>query len=153
MAQLDSASDSDSDGWRFESVWVRHFRSLQTQRPFSCYKTYSVPVADRKQRQIKRVAFDFVARSGHRRQNGKINKFCSAGKTYGEAIDTYYRILEEKKTTKTTIGKQFEYNTYIRDFFADNPQRTLKDAVACWKYKKSLQGHNRYERADLVAID
>ena len=52
-----------------------------------------------------------------------------------------------------TIGKQFEYNTYIRDFFADNPQRTLKDAVACWKYKKSLQGHNRYERSDLVAID
>lgn len=77
----------------------------------------------------------------------------NAGKTFGEAIDAYYRILEEKKKTKTTIGKQFEYNTYIRDFFADNPQRTLKDAVACWKYKKSLQGHNRYERADLVAID
>lgn len=28
MAQLDSASDSDSDGWRFESVWVRHSKSL-----------------------------------------------------------------------------------------------------------------------------
>ncbi len=35
MAQLDSASDSDSDGWRFESVWVRHLRSLPSrQRPF-----------------------------------------------------------------------------------------------------------------------
>ena len=28
MAQLDSASDSDSDGWRFESVWVRHFKTF-----------------------------------------------------------------------------------------------------------------------------
>ena len=24
MAQLDSASDSDSDGWRFKSAWVYH---------------------------------------------------------------------------------------------------------------------------------
>ena len=139
---------------RYKSAWVRHSKTFAFCKGlFFAYQTDSVPVADRKQRQIKRVAFDFVARSGHRLQNGKINKFCSAGKTYGEAIDTYYRILEEKKTTKTTIEKQFEYNTYIRDFFADNPQRTLKDAVACWKYKKSLQGHNRYERSDLVAID
>lgn len=28
MAQLDSASDSDSDGWRFESVWVRHSKTF-----------------------------------------------------------------------------------------------------------------------------
>ena len=28
MAQLDSASDSDSDGWRFESVWVRHTKTF-----------------------------------------------------------------------------------------------------------------------------
>lgn len=78
MAQLDSASDSDSDGWRFESVWVRHFKTFVSAKVFfyAC-QTDSVPVADRKQRQIKRVAFEFVARSGHRQQNGKINKFCS----------------------------------------------------------------------------
>lgn len=46
MAQLDSASDSDSDGWRFESVWVRHLRPLRVQRPFYCYQTDSVPVAN-----------------------------------------------------------------------------------------------------------
>lgn len=44
----------------------------------------------------------------------------NAGKTYGDAVNAYYRILEEKKTRKTEIGRQFEYNTYIRDFFADN---------------------------------
>ena len=34
MAQLDSASDSDSDGWRFESVWVRHFKTFVSAKVF-----------------------------------------------------------------------------------------------------------------------
>lgn len=77
----------------------------------------------------------------------------NAGKTYGDAINAYYQILEKKKKGKTTIGKQFEYNTYIRDFFEDNQGRSLDEAITCWKYKKSLQGHNRYEKSDLVALD
>ncbi|MBP3414110.1 MAG: hypothetical protein J6L81_02785 [Clostridia bacterium] len=76
----------------------------------------------------------------------------NAGKTYGDAIDAYYRILEEKKKGKTTIDKQFEYNTYIRDFFEGNPGRSLEEAIMCWKYKKSLPGHNRYEQSDLTAL-
>ena len=43
----------------------------------------------------------------------------NAGKTYREAITAYYEILEEKKKGKTKIDRQFEYNTYIRDFFMD----------------------------------
>ena len=77
----------------------------------------------------------------------------NAGKTYGDAINAYYQILEVKKKGKTTIDKQFEYNTYIRDFFEDNQGRSLDEAITCWKYKKSLQGHNRYEKSDLVALD
>lgn len=74
----------------------------------------------------------------------------NAGKTYQEAIVAYHRILKQKKQK---IGKQFEYNIYIRDFFADNQGRSLKEAIKCWKYKKSLQGHNRYEKSDLVALE
>lgn len=77
----------------------------------------------------------------------------NAGKTYKEAIAAYYQILEDKKRGKTKIDKQFEYNTYIRDFFADNKGKSLEEANKCWKYKKQLQGHNRYERTDLVAIE
>lgn len=77
----------------------------------------------------------------------------NAGKTYKEAIAAYHQILADKKTGKTAIGKQFEYNTYIRDFFADNPGKPLEDAIRCWTYKKQLQGHNRYERSDLAALD
>ena len=76
----------------------------------------------------------------------------NAGKTYGDAITAYYQILEEKKKGKTTIDKQFEYNTYIRDFFEDNQGRSLEEAIICWKYKKCLQGHNRYEKSVLVAL-
>lgn len=76
----------------------------------------------------------------------------NTGKTYGEAVNAYYQILEEKKKGKSTIDKQFEYNTYIRDFFEDNQGRSLEEAIICWKYKKGLRGHNRYERSDLVAL-
>lgn len=77
----------------------------------------------------------------------------NAGKTYGDAIEAYYQILEEKKLGKTVIGKQFEYNTYIRDFFEENQGKSLDDAIIYWKYKKSLQGHNRYEQSDLSALE
>ena len=55
----------------------------------------------------------------------------NTGKTYADAITAYYRILEEKKSSKTKIDKQFEYNTYIRDFFADNQGNSLDEAIKC----------------------
>lgn len=76
----------------------------------------------------------------------------NAGKTYAQAIKAYYTILEEKKTAEKVIDKQFEYNTYIRDFFKDNKDKSLNDAIICWQYKKSLSGHNRYEPSDLIAL-
>ncbi|MCI6006640.1 MAG: SAP domain-containing protein [Ruminococcus sp.] len=76
----------------------------------------------------------------------------NSGKTYKDAINAYYQILEDKKKGKTKIDKQFEYNTYIRDFFEDNHGKSLDDAIKCRKYKKSLPGHNRYEKADLEAL-
>lgn len=77
---------------------------------------------------------------------------CNTGMTYKEAIKAYHQIMEDKKKGKTEIDKQFEYNTYIRDFFADNQGKSLEQAIKCWKYKKQLQGHNRYEKKDLEAL-
>ena len=77
----------------------------------------------------------------------------NSGKTYKDAIEAYFQILEEKKSIRTKIDKQFEYNTYIRDFFDDNKGRSLEEAINCWKYKKSLPGHNRYEKSDLVILN
>ena len=77
----------------------------------------------------------------------------NSGKTYSDAISAYYEIITEKKKGKLSIDKQFEYNTYIRDFFEDNVGKTLDDAIKCWKYKKGLKGHNKYERSDLSALN
>lgn len=76
----------------------------------------------------------------------------NTGKTYADAIEAYYRILEEKKKGKTVIDRQFEYNTYIRDFFEANPGKNLQQAICCWNYKKARQGHNCYENIDLEAL-
>ena len=72
-------------------------------------------------------------------------------KTYKDAIDAYYEIQGSKEKTK--IDKQFQYNQYIRDFFEKNDNLTLNDAIKCWKYKKSLKGHNKYEDSDLKILD
>lgn len=77
----------------------------------------------------------------------------NSGKTYKDAINAYYQILEEKKNAKSQIDKQFEYNNYIRDFFEENKDKSLNEAIVCWKYKKSLKGHNRYEKSDLIALE
>ena len=71
-------------------------------------------------------------------------------KTYREAIEAYHEIQNSKE--KTNIDKQFQYNQYIRDFFEDNDDKSLDDAIKCWKYKKSLKGHNRYEKSDLGVL-
>ena len=77
----------------------------------------------------------------------------NAGKTYADAIVAYNEIKNTKKPGEKDIGSQFEYNTYVRDFFEDNKGASLEDAIKCWKYKKSIKGHNKYERTDLKALD
>lgn len=77
----------------------------------------------------------------------------NAGKTYAEAITAYYEILAEKKKGPVEIGRQFEYNTYIRAFFEDNPDKSLQQAIQCWNYKKSMPGSNSYERSDLSVLN
>jgi hypothetical protein len=71
-------------------------------------------------------------------------------KTYRDAIDAYHEIQSSKD--RTEIDKQFQYNQYIRDFFENNKDKSLDDAIKCWKYKKSLKGHNRYEESDLEIL-
>lgn len=97
----------------------------------------------------------FVAKIGKRFSfNAPFQKWlkANAGKTYGDALRAYEQIIAERKKEKPAIDGQFEYNQYIRNFFAENPGRTLQEAILCWKYKKSLQGHNRYEKSDLAAL-
>ncbi len=77
----------------------------------------------------------------------------NAGKTYAEALDAYQRLLAQKRAKALPIDRQFEYNAYIRAFFADNPGKTLGQAIRCWQYKKGLAGTHAYDPSDLQALD
>ena len=67
----------------------------------------------------------------------------NAGKSFREAVEAYHSIEHPKE-----IKPQFEYNQYIRDFFADNKGATLNDAIRCWHWKKIQPGAHRYETTD-----
>ena len=47
------------------------------------------------------------------------------------------------------IGSGFSFNVVFQKWLKNNTGKTYKEAIKCWKYKKQLQGHNRYERTDL----
>ncbi|WP_409199622.1 DUF6434 domain-containing protein [Methanobrevibacter sp. DSM 116169] len=70
-------------------------------------------------------------------------------KSYKEAINAYYEIIK----VKPKIDKQFEYNQYIKDFFKNNNNLSLNDAIKSWKYKKSLPGNNKYSKDDLAILN
>jgi hypothetical protein len=82
----------------------------------------------------------------------KFQKWLKANpdKTYQDAIHAYHEL--QNSNEKTEIDKQFQYNQYIRDFFKDNADKTLTDAIKCWNYKKSIKGHNKYEKSDLCIL-
>lgn len=76
-------------------------------------------------------------------------RFCrwlreNPGRTYSDAVAAY----PDSLVKDGTIDGQFRYNTYIRDFFADNPEMGLNDAIICWNRKK-MTSQQHYERADL----
>lgn len=93
-----------------------------------------------------KIEADFICSERHR-------EFFKEHLGSGFSFNVAFQKWLKSNTGKTKIDKQFEYNTYIRDFFGDNQGKSLEQAIKCWKYKKQLQGHNRYESSDLVAIE
>jgi Domain of unknown function (DUF6434)/SAP domain-containing new25 len=78
----------------------------------------------------------------------------NAGKTLGEAAEEWTRVHALTKAgEKPAIPFHNQFNAYVRAFFEDNPDRSMDDARHFWKLKRSLPGHNRYERSDLDLQD
>jgi hypothetical protein len=76
----------------------------------------------------------------------------NCGKTLHDAINEWQRLDEQRKDKnfKSEIPEGNQYNKYIRDFFADNPNMTIKQARHFWKLKRSLPlGKHIYEKSDL----
>lgn len=78
----------------------------------------------------------------------------NSGKQLKDAITAYHRINAQKKssTPPTQLAPQFEYNQYLKDFFADNPGMDRTIAIKCWKLKKQKRGTNKYHPSDLQLL-
>lgn len=57
------------------------------------------------------------------------------GKTLGDAIEGWEA---SKRAPKGEIGKQFEYNQHMRDYFEANPTATREEAMQAWREKRGL---------------
>jgi hypothetical protein len=73
-------------------------------------------------------------------------------KTYRDLINEYHKEQKLRKDPNyvSKIAPQFEYNTYIRDFMKNNPDKTRSDAIKYWKIKKSKPGNNKYSKNDVI---
>jgi len=79
----------------------------------------------------------------------------NCGKTLKDAIAEWRQIHSEikDKTKSKIIAPQFEYNTYLRDFLADNPYAKRELGIKLWKIKRSIRGDNKYRKDDLKMIE
>jgi len=79
----------------------------------------------------------------------------NCGKTLKDAIAEWKQINSDRKnrTEPKEIAPQFEYNTYLRDFLADNPYSKRALGIKLWKIKKSMRGDNKYRKDDLKWIE
>ena len=78
----------------------------------------------------------------------------NTGKNLSDAAESWNQIRLKQRSPDYTpeIAPQFEYNKYIRDLLTDNPGLTIKEAIACWKEKRSLPVPKKYDRDDLRFI-
>jgi hypothetical protein len=79
----------------------------------------------------------------------------NVGKTLKDAVEQWLIIAEKSKdkTQKSVIPEGNQYNQYLRDFFADNPTKKMKEARHFWQLKRALPlGLHKYERSDLDLI-
>ena len=79
---------------------------------------------------------------------------CHPGKTLGDAVHAWHDLEHRKQDQdfKRDIAQHNMLSQYVRDFLADNHGKTLKDALKCWKLKKSQPtktGFITYSKTDL----
>jgi hypothetical protein len=77
--------------------------------------------------------------------NGTMRRFIlqdGIDKTLQDAI-TIWHEEQAKPAEEKVIDGQFEYNRFIRAFFAENKNATLADAIAAWKAERSGKREDR----------
>jgi hypothetical protein len=74
----------------------------------------------------------------------------NVGKTYRDVVKAWYEEEERKidPSYKKEIARQFEYNQFFRDYFADpdNKGKSREEAIQAWNQIKKLPGSNKYTK-------
>lgn len=110
--------------------------------------TLTTPVIHYKNDAVTRAFF--VSQIGpHFRFNDYLRKLTNKeniklGMTYGDLVDGWIRAEAHKKKSPEEIPRQFEYNRFIQEFFANEKGKSLKEAIKAWKVIKSKPGPNSY---------
>lgn len=79
----------------------------------------------------------------------------NVGKTLADAMAAWEQMEQAKKnrTAPKDIAPQFEYNRYLRDFLADNPNKNRSMGIQLWHIKKTMRGDNVYQPSDLQWLE
>lgn len=77
------------------------------------------------------------------------------GKTLEDAIFQFEKIKQSRRQnpSQKNIDPQFEYNTYLRDFLAQNPELGREIGIQLWMLKKTRRGVSIYSKEDLQLLD
>ena len=67
--------------------------------------------------------------------------------TYGHLVDGWINEESNKKNPnyKSTIGEQFKFNRFQRDFYAVEKGKTRKEFIKAWQLVRSVSGNHTYE--------
>ena len=78
----------------------------------------------------------------------------NVGKTLADAVKAWETIEQKQKTAgyKSKIPAGNQFNQYLRDFFAANPQRSMQEARKCWAKKTEGPAPHRYHVSDLLFL-
>jgi len=75
----------------------------------------------------------------------------NVGKTYRDAVSFWEEEQKRKldPSYKTEIGSAFEYNQFMRDYYADeaNKGKPREEAIAAWNEIKKHPGDNKYKQS------
>ena len=74
------------------------------------------------------------------------------GRTYGDGIAAYRMLEEERNIKRNARVEELDHIAYVKEFLADNPDMTEKDAERCWEHRRRIPGSKLYERNDLSAL-
>ncbi|MBY0121537.1 DUF6434 domain-containing protein [Bacillus sp. S/N-304-OC-R1] len=73
----------------------------------------------------------------------------NVGKTYRDVVKAWNEeeVRKKEPTYKKNIAPQFQYNQFIRDYFADskNQGKSREEAIEAWNAIKKLPGSNKYD--------